>query len=111
MTINTVMNSERNIKVWHVVVALVFGVFIGAIVSCVMMCFRRCLRRSKRQSKPKHQTPQENSTYAGIDLNTINNQESHQQSQANANEEYENAPTYTDLSQTRDAENVYQSLA
>ena len=104
------MNSEWNIKVWHVVVALLFGIFIGSIVSYLIMCFRRRFRRRKRQSKPKNQMPREDSAYENVDLNKMNNEESHQQPQANSPEEYENVPTYTDLSHTRDPENLYQSL-
>ena len=96
-----------NVKVWHVVVALVFGIFIGATFSYLMMCFRR----RKRQSKPEHQVPQENAACENVDLNIMNNEENHQQPQSNLAEEYENVPTYTDLSQTRDPENLYQSLS
>ena len=109
MTINEVMNSERTVKMWHIVVALVLGIFTGAIFSYLMMCFRRRLRRKKRQSKPKHQKPQASSVYEEIDLHKMNNEESHNQQKLNSAEN-ENVPTYADLSQTRDAENIYQSL-
>ena len=39
----------------------------------------------------------------------MSNEESHNQQKLNSAEK-ENVPTYADLSQTRDAENIYQSL-
>ena len=59
MTINTTTKNERTVKVWHVVVALVFGIFI---------------RRRKRKSKPELQIPQENSTHENVELNKMNNE-------------------------------------
>ena len=103
------MNGERTVKVWHVVVALLFGIFIGAIVSYLMMCFRHRFQRKKRQSKPKVHKPQESSVYEELALNGMNNEESHNQQKFNSSEN-ENVPTYAELSQTRDAENIYQSL-
>ncbi|CAB4005045.1 Hypothetical predicted protein [Paramuricea clavata] len=110
------IHNKTTVIFWHIVVALVSGIFIGIILSYIVVYYRCRSRNKQIQSKLAQQPPQGDSVYQELDLNKMGNKECYQPLKVNsAGDEaiYENElePTYTKLNQTRDAENTYQTLA
>ncbi|CAB3995578.1 Hypothetical predicted protein [Paramuricea clavata] len=93
---------------WYiVVVTLVSGIIIGILLSYIVSCSRRKFRR-RRQPRSNHEpkTTEADTTYQELDLTKMNTGDNYQSLRVNAEEE----STYTELNQTRDVEDNYQSL-
>ncbi|CAB4010349.1 neuronal cell adhesion molecule isoform X1 [Paramuricea clavata] len=92
---------------WYiVVVTLVSGIIIGILLSYIVSCSRRKFRRTQPQSNHEPKTTEADTTYQELDLTKLNTEDNYQSLRVNAEEE----STYTDLNQTRDVEDNYQSL-
>ena len=91
---------------------------IGILLSYIVFCSRRKFRSRKPQSKPEPKTTEVDTTYQELDLSKMNTEDNYQSLRVNAASLYDagnqtandEESTYTELSETRDVENNYQSL-
>jgi hypothetical protein len=120
-SVNTAANKEDDgmiVTVWHIVVFLVSGIMIGTLLFYIVFCSRRKFRSRKPQSKPEPKTTEVDTTYQELDLSKMNTEDNYQSLRVNAASLYDagnqtandEESTYTELSETRDVENNYQSL-
>jgi outer membrane usher protein FimD/PapC len=85
----------------------VSGIIIGILLSYIVSCSRRKFRRRRQhQSNHESKTTEADATYQELDLSKMNTEDNYQSLRVNAEEE----STYTELNQTRDVEDNYQSL-
>jgi hypothetical protein len=100
-----------------VVPSLLSGIIIGILLCHIVLCVRRKLKsRNAQRPQPnsKPTTTEVNPTYQELDLTRMNKDENNYQSlivnAENDNVANEDDSNYTELSETRDVENNYQSL-
>ncbi len=114
--ISTAANSEDDgtVVVWHIVVSLLSGIIIGVVLfHIVLCCRRRWFRNKNRQPNLEAQTTDVDTTYQELDLLEMNKEDNYQSLRVNAASNdavNDDESTYTELSETRDVENNYQSL-
>ncbi|CAB4041477.1 carcinoembryonic antigen-related cell adhesion molecule 20 [Paramuricea clavata] len=111
-------SSTETVVVWHIVVSLVSGVIIGLFLSHVVTCSRRrWFTNRKPERNPEPKTADVDTTYQELDLTKINTEDNYQSLRVNAASNVarnraanDDDSTYTELNETRDVENNYQSL-
>ena len=94
--------------------SLLSGIIIGILLCHIVLCVRRKLKSRNAQPNSKPTTTEVNPTYQELDLTRMNKDENNYQSLILDAESYnvtnEDDSNYTELSETRDVENNYQSL-
>ena len=109
-------NSTTSGTEWYIiVVTLVSGIIIGILLSYIAWSsHRRWCRNRKPKRNPDQQLSEADSTYQGLDLSKINQEDNYQSLRGNVarinDVTNDDDSTYTELSKTRDVENNYQSL-
>ena len=112
-------SSAETVVVWHIVVSLVSGVIIGLFLSHIVSCSRRrWFTNRKPERNPEPKTADVDTTYQELDLSKMNTEDNYQSLRVNAASSYDagnqtandDNSTYTELNNTRDVENNYQSL-
>ena len=91
------------------------GFIVGILVSYIAWCFhRRWFRNRKPKRNPDQQPTEADSTYQELDLSKMNKEDNYQSLSENVarinDVTNDHESTYTELSKTRDVENLYQSL-
>ena len=103
---------------WHIiVVTLVSRIIVGVLLSYIAQCsHRRWFRNRKPKQNPDQEPTEADSTYQGLDLSKMNQEDNYQSLSMGGNVARINDvtndddSTYTELNKTRDVENNYQSL-
>ena len=91
------------------------GIIIGILLSnIVCRCRRSWFRNRRPERNPEPQTTEVDTTYQEVDLSKMNKEDNYYQSlrvnAASNDVANDDDFTYTELNQTRDVENNYQSL-
>ena len=100
---------------WYIVLifVLITGIIAVICLSKIALCIRRKCTSKKHQSDNEPQIPEANITYQQLDISKINKEDNYQPLTAIAGIQHNTSDedsNYTELSQTRDEENIYQSL-
>jgi hypothetical protein len=91
----------------------VSGIIVGILLSNIVSRCRRWFRNRRPERNPEPQTTEVDTTYQELDLSKMNKEDNYQPLRVNvARNDAANDDdfTYTELNQTRDVENNYQSL-
>ena len=108
-------NTTSGTEWYIIVVTLVSGIIVGVLLSYIASCsYRRWFKNRKPERNPDRQPTEADSTYQGLDLSKMNQEDNYQSLRGNVTRindvTNEDDSTYTELSKTRDVEDNYQSL-